>query len=81
MSIFLVTCPAPSLQNGELHYDSSQVFEGYPVETVASFTCHDGFILSGSNSTTCQTSGDWNLETPVCNQSNENGTIYLYQPH
>ena len=36
---FLVTCPALSLQNGEVDYNSSKVFEGYPVETVASFTC------------------------------------------
>ena len=76
-TFFVVTCPALILQNGEVNYDLSQVFEGYPVETVASFACNDGFMLSGSNTTTCQTSGVWSLETPVCTRSNENININL----
>ena len=77
-TFFVVTCPVLSLENGEVEYDLSKVFEGYPVDTLASFVCNEGFMLSGSNVTTCPTSGVWNLQIPVCKESNENNTVYIF---
>ena len=41
----------------------------YPVGTVASFSCNDGFRRVGSSLRKCQTSGNWNQQTPTCSQS------------
>ena len=66
----VVTCVVLSLQNGQISYNDSQATNGeYPVDTVASFSCNYGHSRSGSNSRTCQIQGDWDQETPTCNQS------------
>ena len=44
--------------------------KGYPVDTVASFICNNGYNISGSPSSICQSSGNWNQQTPICNQGN-----------
>ena len=38
---------------------------GYPVNTVASFSCNSGY-QNGANSATCEASGNWNEEIPTC---------------
>ena len=68
--MFLVTCVALSLDNGQVGYHTPVGDEGYTVDTVAYFSCAYGFVLSGSSSTICQTSGNWNPEPPMCFQSN-----------
>ena len=70
--MFAVTCPSLSLSNGGISYNKSPVNGRYPVETVASLSCHHGYSISGSNSRTCQTSGNWDQQTVTCNQSNQN---------
>ena len=37
---------------------------------MASFICDDGYKLSGSNFSVCQTSKTWSEPTPSCTQSN-----------
>ena len=41
--------------------------EGYPANTVASFSCDVGYDLSGPNSITCNPDGQaWNQFPPGC---------------
>ena len=35
-------------------------------------------MLNGSESTICQTSGDWNKETPTCELGNKIDILYLF---
>ena len=68
-----VTCAALSQPaNGQVAYSNATVDGGYPVDTVATFSCNSRYSRSGSSSRTCQTSGNWNQETPTCNLSNTN---------
>ena len=39
---------------------------------MASFSCNNGYTVSGSSIRTCQTSGNWEQPIPTCTQSNEN---------
>ena len=66
----LVTCSALILSDGGISYNKSPLNNGgYPVGTVAEFSCNFGYSQSQSNSRTCQLSGMWNQQTPICNQS------------
>ncbi|XP_034023779.1 complement C2 [Thalassophryne amazonica] len=38
----------------------------FRIGTVQSFSCHDGFTLSGSTQRNCTISGDWTGTAPVC---------------
>ena len=71
---FVVICEALELfASGRISYNDSQVNGGYPVDTMANFMCNHGYRKIGSKSSTCQSSGNWNQQTPTCMQSNENG--------
>ena len=65
----IVTCEALGApDNGQITYSLPSVTNGeYPVDTVASFTCNDGYYRLGSGSRTCQTTGSWDQTTPTCN--------------
>ena len=39
---------------------------GNTVETVATYTCNDGYTLKGEESRTCRESGQWSGEAPTC---------------
>ena len=67
----VVTCPPLSLANGEITYDMSPLNENYPVGTAASFSCDYGYSQLGTSTSTCQDSGIWNHQTPMCIQSKE----------
>ena len=56
--------------------DSLVPNEGYPVYTMASFTCDHGYNLIGINTVICQTSRDWNQQPPNCDQGNFITRIY-----
>ena len=60
-------------------YDESRIFVSskYPVDTMATFSCDEGFSLSGSSSSICQDSGNWSQETPIC--GNELNVFYLHK--
>ena len=68
-----------SISNGRVMYDRARVSVngGWPVDTVASFSCNSGYSRSGSSSRTCQTSGNWNQQNPTCNQ-NKGGKEEIY---
>ena len=73
-----VTCQAlSSPSNGGRTYNKNAVGGRYPVDTVVTFTCNSGYSLSGSSTTKCQTSGQWNNNSPTCNRSNKNYIILL----
>ena len=57
------------LENGQTTYNDSMVQNnGYPLNTVASFTCNPGYNLNGSDSSTCQDSLNWDQQIPACDQ-------------
>ena len=66
--LLVVTCSAlRSLGNGRINYTHSTLENGaFPVGTIASFTCNEGYFLIGSEAASCQTSGTWNANTPSC---------------
>ena len=67
MYLVEVTCSAlESILNGGVSYDRDSSDGQYPFNTTASFSCNSEYLLSGSDSRTCQTSGDWSQQTPVC---------------
>ena len=65
----VVTCVSLSLPNGRVSYNRGAINGRYPVDTVTSFSCNSGYSRSGSSSRICQTSGDWNQQTPKCNKN------------
>ena len=63
----VVKCASVSLRNGVASYNKSPVTKDfYPNNTEASLTCHFGYKLDGSSSTTCQTNDRWNDNTTTC---------------
>ena len=73
----VVSCPSLTLKNGEVEYLTSPENEQHVVDTVASFTCHNKYHISGSNSITCQNAGNWSQETPRCIEGNKYVFIQL----
>ena len=68
--IVVICSPLNVPANGEINYNKAPVADGgYPLDTVASFSCDYGYSRSGSSSRTCETSGNWNHQNPTCNQS------------
>ena len=49
----------------------------YLIDTVASTSCNSGYDQIGPNSTTCETSGNWNEQTPRCEGFNV--TFWLFK--
>ena len=64
--IYPVRCAPLSLVNGEVSYTKPAENGQYPVDTVASFSCNSDYYQNGGDSTTCQTSGNWNKKSPTC---------------
>ena len=61
-----MTCSDPSPINGQIN--TTGLYNGkYRVNTTVSFTCDIGFYLLGDDmESTCQMSGEWSPQTPVC---------------
>ena len=71
----VVFCSAPVLENGVINYDRPRhnidhdAIDG----TIATFSCDDGYSLSGSSSSVCQADRTWDPQTPTCgNEINYN---------
>ena len=52
-------------------YNDSQIDSNfspnkYHVNTMATFSCDNGYSISGSDSSICQDSGIWDPQTPTC---------------
>ena len=77
--LLAASCPALNLPNGQVDYNSSAVSGQnpklqYPVNTVASLTCNQGYYRGVKEVTTCQASGNWEQPLPMCYDSNRNIT-------
>ena len=71
-----VTCETLSIENGKVSYNENSVDGGYPMDTVASFSCNSGYHRVGAGSSTCQSPGRWNNAIPRCNiNRNEMNTL------
>ena len=66
--MIVVNCPALSLDNGQVSYSTVPATNGgYSENTTATFLCNHAYNLSrGTNSTTCEVSGNWDQESPTC---------------
>ena len=64
-----VTCAELTLSNGGITYSQPKVNGRYPVNTKATFSCNSRYTRDGSNSSTCNTLGEWDQQTPACNLS------------
>ena len=63
----VVTCSDRSLSNGHVSFDRDSVDNGqYPVNTISTFRCKDGYSVFGHNSSTCEISGRWSQPIPHC---------------
>ena len=79
---FTVSCPALSLLNGRVTYESDSVGNGrYPVNTRSTFTCDDGYRMNGPSRRDCQPSGNWDQQTTTCTYGNERKCLLLQQNH
>ncbi|XP_051962829.1 complement C2 [Xyrauchen texanus] len=63
-----VLCPA------QLELDNGQILpwrQWFKVGEQQTFSCHDGFVLSGSSQRNCTQWGGWTGTTPVCDDQSE----------
>ncbi|XP_076584159.1 beta-2-glycoprotein 1-like [Chaetodon auriga] len=55
-------CPYPDpLSNGELYYEDTVY------QSTINYTCHEGYILTGSSTAECLANGTWSASVPECN--------------
>ena len=73
----IVSCEALSLTSGEISYDRSPVNERYLTETIAYFSCNDGYSQFGPSSRNCRTSGAWNSQNTTCESKKINILKFL----
>ncbi len=52
--------------NGESISYNAGTMNNRPVNTVATYTCNDGYVLMGDATRTCQSDGDWSSTAPTC---------------
>ena len=55
---------------------SGRVGVGYERDT-CSFTCNTGYELTGSNTRTCQSNGNWNGNETICTQGMDMCVLYI----
>ena len=59
--------------NGDVSYSTSAIDGRYRFGTIASFTCSDGYIRNGLESSICRFStSEWTDELPTCIGNNLN---------
>ena len=82
MILNAVTCEPLSLKNGQVTYNASEVtehsFEFYYAGAMATFSCQDGYHLSGSDTSICQASKTWSGQTPSCIEGNKLWTPFSF---
>ena len=77
-----MTCETLNLENGNVSYNESVIpNKGYPVGTMASFTCNSGYCPSGLELSICQNFGHWCWGPPVCKQCKKIMSINLASIH
>ena len=76
----LVNCQVLSLEHGTVSYSRPEMNGTIYVDTVANFSCNDGYLSSGSTESTCQPTLTWSQPLPTCVQSNEIILSMYYVP-
>ena len=61
-----VPCPDPSVANGVKLSEADSV---YRVGDSVTFTCSEGFLLTGAQQLTCGPDGQWQPQLPLCHSS------------
>ena len=46
--------------------DGHKIFNGITVGKTVTYSCNNGYVLSGHTSLTCLSSGHWSGSTPYC---------------
>ena len=59
--IFADCGPVANTENGVVNTSSGTTFS-----KIASFSCNDGYYLSGAPTITCESSGNWSNGPPQC---------------
>ena len=55
----------PPLMNGVIAYDAG-LTDSRPLNTIATFTCDNGYTLTGGNFRQCLNDGTWSASAPTC---------------
>ncbi len=55
----------PLLMNGDITYEAG-VVDSRPINTIATFTCDNGYSLTGGSFRVCQNDGTWSGTVPTC---------------
>ena len=67
----VIVCPLVNpIPHGGMNADRSPVpgtGGRYPVDTVITYTCDNGYLLRGEDKRTCLRSGEWDHPEPSCN--------------
>ena len=65
----IVSClPLTNLDNGTMNCSLGD--DGVPsYEDTCSFTCKTGYVLTGSDTRTCQSNGRWSGSDTICSKS------------
>ena len=73
IDLFLATCPPLSfITDGSISYSRAvEANGGYLSDTVATFSCNDGYELSEDTTKTCQDNHMWTGADPFCQSKDE----------
>ena len=82
--LFVVICEDPTPENGQISQPNTNGV--YPEGSTVSFTCDYGYRLSESASSTCNATGVWNPDPPLCLKGTSNLienmlSYYSFQNH
>ena len=76
--IFAATCPALSLESGEVEYMPDPVNGEYPTGAYAVFRCNDEYMRTGTLVSICQDLGNWEPDIPTCDEGIAVYTLFLH---
>jgi len=79
LTYLIVTCPLLDTHSDDtIIVNCSQGDNGVPFyEDTCSFTCNTGYELTGSDTRTCQSNGNWSGIDTVCRQSTLYSTVIV----
>ena len=67
---YLVRCPSPDIPNNGMMNCLMGADHLLSYEDTCSFTCNNGYELTGSDTRTCQSNGSWNGSDSECRRGN-----------
>ena len=67
--ILLVSCPPLSSPSNGIINCSLRDDEAPSYEDTCSFTCNTGYVLTGTDTRTCQSDGSWSGNSTMCGRS------------